>query len=384
MRPVAVIGCGVTKFGKHDRSVVDLLAEASLKALEDSNTLEGDFDAVYVGNMASGEFEGRSGIANALVSELGLEPAFASKIENTSGSGGAAVLAGWMSVASGQSDLTLVAGGEKMTSVSTEEVTDIIATLTHPDEYKHGVTLLAFAGLQARYYLEKYKAPRESLAKVAVKNHHNATLNPTAQFQKTITVQDVLDSPVVADPLRLYDFCPITDGAAAIVLCPAERARKHAEDPVAISGIGGATDTHVVHERADPTVLKSVKRAAEKAYRMAGRDPRQVDVAELHDMSTLLEIIQSEDVGFFPKGTGWKAVEDGTTSLKGELPINTSGGLKAKGHPIGGTGVAQVVEVTNQLRGKCDKRQVEAEVGLTCNVAGFGNNTVVTILERMR
>ncbi len=382
MRRVAVIGCGITKFGRDPRSVVDILAEASLAALEDSNTSNQEIDLVYVGNMASGEFEGRSGIGNALVSELALEPAFASKIENTSGSGGAAIHAGWMAVASGQCDLVLVAGGEKMTSVNTEATTDIIASLTHPEEYKQGATLLSFAGLQARYYLHKYGAPRESLAKVAVKNHYHATMNPKAHFQKIISVDDVLRSPIVADPLRLYDFCPISDGAAAVILCPEEGARKYVEDPVVMTGIGGATDTHVVHEREDPTLMKAVKTAAQHAYEMSHRGPKDIDVAELHDMSTVLEIVQSEDLGFFEKGSGWKAVEEDTTTIGGNLPINTSGGLKAKGHPIGATGVAQVIEVVNQLRGRCDKRQVDASVGLTCNVAGFGNNAVITVLER--
>ncbi len=384
MRQVAIVGVGVTKFGKHEKGVLQLLAEATLSALKDSRTEQEKFDDVFIGNFASGEFEGKTGIANALTSDLALEPAFASKIENTSGSGGAALYLGWMSVASGQSNMALVAGGEKMTSVPTEAATDIIATLTHEEEYKQGVSLLSFAGLMTRNYLEKYGAPREVLAKVAVKNHENASLNPNAQFQKTITVEQALLSPIIADPLRLYDFCPITDGAAAVVMVPAERAASFTERPVLVSGIGGATDTHVVSEREDLTVLKAVKRAAEKAYAASGKAPKDIQVAELHDMFTLMEIVQSEDLGFFAKGEGWKAVEAGVTRRDGRLPINTSGGLKAKGHPIGATGVAQAVEIVWQLQGRCGARQVDAGVGLTCNVAGFGNNAVVSILERMK
>jgi acetyl-CoA acetyltransferase len=383
MRQVAIVGVGVTKFGKHEKNVIQLLADASLAALKDSRTEEERFDEVFVGNFASGEFEGKTGIANALTSDLALEPAFASKIENTSGSGGAALFLGWMSVASGQSDVVLVAGGEKMSSVPTEAATDIIATLTHEEEYKQGVSLLSFAGLMTRHYLERYGAPREVLAKVAVKNHENASLNPNAQFQKIITMEQVLSSPIIADPLRLYDFCPITDGAAAVVMVPAERATSFTERPVLVSGIGGATDTHVVSEREDLTVLKAVKRAAEKAYAASGKTPEDIQVAELHDMFTLMEIVQSEDLGFFGKGEGWKAVEAGITRRDGRIPINTSGGLKAKGHPIGATGVAQAVEITSQLQGRCGARQVDASVGLTCNVAGFGNNAVVSVLERM-
>lgn len=383
VRQVAIVGTGLTKFGKHEKNIVQILADASLAALRDSKTEREKFDGVFVANFASGEFEGKTGIANALTSDMALEPAFASRIDNTSGSGGAALYLGWMSVASGQSDMVLVAGGEKMTSVPTDVATDVIASLTHEEEYKQGVSLLSFAGLMARHYLERYDAPREVLAKVAVKNHENASLNPNAQFQKIITVEQALASPIIADPLRLYDFCPITDGAAAVVMVPAERARSFTERPVLISGMGGATDTHVVSEREDLTVLNAVRRASEKAYAASGRTPNDIQVAELHDMFTLMEIVQSEDLGFFRKGEGWKAVETGITRRDGRLPINTSGGLKAKGHPIGATGVAQVAEITYQLQGRCGARQVDASVGLTCNVAGFGNNAVVSILERM-
>ena len=381
MRGVAVVGVGLTKFGKHEEGVIQLLSRASLDALRDSKTEGEEFGAVFVANMGSGEFEGKTGIHNALIGDLALEPAFGSRIENTSGSGGAAFLQGWLSVASGQSDMVLVAGGEKMTSVSTERATEIIATLTHEEEFKQGVTLLSFAGLTARHYMERYGAPREAIAKVAVKNHRNGALNPHAQFQKAITLEQVLTSPMIADPLRLYDFCPITDGAAALVLAPRERASSYTDKAVRVSGVAGASDTHVVHEREDLTVLKAVKLAGEAAYRMSGKTPAEIQVAELHDMYTLNEIIQSEDLGFFAKGKGWKAVEEGLTEREGRLPINTSGGLKSKGHPIGATGVAQVAEITQQLQGRCGARQVRAGVGLACNVAGFGNSAVVSILE---
>lgn len=383
MRQVAIIGCGMTKYGKHPESIIELLAEASIKALRDSHTEKESFDALFVGNMASGEFEGRAGIHNMLVSELSLEPAFASKIENTSGSGGAAIYAGWSSIASGQSKLVLVTGGEKMSTVSGETATDIIASVIHPDEYKHGVTLPSFAGLLARYYMDKYNASRESISKVAVKNHYNGSLNPNAQFQKIITLKDAMESPIIADPLRLYDFCPVTDGAAAVVLAEAGIAKKYVEHPILISGIAGATDTHVVHERTDPTIMSAVKIAGDKAYAMAKRTPKEIDVAELHDMATILEIVQSEDLGFFPKGEGWKAADSGITSLDGSRPINTSGGLKAKGHPLGATGVSQVIEIVHQLQGRCSKRQVKANIGLACNVGGFGNSAIVTIMEKI-
>jgi acetyl-CoA C-acetyltransferase len=277
----------------------------------------------------------------------------------------------------------MLVGGEKMTHRTTAEATDVIASLTHPVEYKQGVTLPSFAGLTARLYLDEYDAPRESLGKVAVKNHKNGVDNPHAQFQKEVDLDTVLDSPIVADPLRLYDFCPITDGSAALVFCPESVAEEYvpADEYAVVSGIGGATDTHVVHERADPTTMGGVADSSDIAYEMAGIGPDDIDVAELHDMFTILEFLQSEDLGFFEKGEGWKAVEEGVTDRDGELPINTSGGLKSKGHPLGASGVAQVYEIFEQVTGDAGPRQVEADTGLACNVGGFGNCVTTTILE---
>lgn len=384
MPSVAVVGCGLTKFGKTDKGLIDLLAEASLKAIEDSGLENVEFDEVYVANMACGEFNGLSGIANALVGELSLEPAAAMKIENTSGSGGAAIYAGWKAIASGTSEYVLVAGGEKMSTKNSSETAEIIASLTHSEERIHGITLPSLAALSARQYMQLYGASREALAKVAVKNHEHALLNPLAQFHKKITVEDVINSPIICDPLRLYDYCPITDGAAAVILTTLENAKKLTDKPVVISGIGYATDYYSIQTRSRLDEFPAVKRAAEKAYKMAKIKPSDIQVAELHDMATILEILQSEDLGFFPKGGGWKAVLEDKTTLNGELPINTSGGLKAKGHPIGATGVAQACEIFLQLQGRCGERQVDAERGLTCNIGGYGNGVIVTIMEVAR
>jgi acetyl-CoA C-acetyltransferase len=280
--------------------------------------------------------------------------------------------------------MTLLVGGEKMTHRTTGEATDVIASLTHPVEYKHGVTLPSFAGMTARLYLDKYDAPRESLGKVAVKNHANGTRNPHAQFRKEIDLETALESPMVADPLRLYDFCPITDGSAALMLCPAEEASEYADEYAVISGIGGATDTHVVHERADPTTMGGVVESGRQAYEMAGIGPDDVDVAELHDMFTILEFLQMEGLDFAPDGEAWKAVEEGRTEIDGELPINTSGGLKSKGHPLGASGVAQGYEIYEQVTGQAGDRQVDADVGLACNVGGFGNCVTTAIMEGRR
>lgn len=382
MDRVAVIGASMTQFGKRDAWIRELLAEAGQACLDDADVSPLDLEHLYVSNMASGEFEGQTGVPNALAHDLGALPAYTQRIDQTSSSGGAGIYAAWQSVASGASDLTLLVGGEKMTHKTTAESTDVIASLTHPVEYKHGLTLPSFAGLTARRYLHEYDAPRESLAKVAVKNHKNGVDNPHAQFRKEVDLETVMESPIVADPLRLYDFCPITDGSAALLFCPESKAKKYTDEYTVISGIGGATDTHVVHERDDPTVMGAAVESSELAYNMAERGPEDVDVAELHDMFTILEFLQSEAVGFFEQGEGWKAVEEGVTDRDGELPINTSGGLKSKGHPLGASGVAQAYELHQQLLGNAGERQVDAEVGLACNVGGFGNCVITTIMEQ--
>lgn len=383
MEPVAIVGASMTEFGERDAWLCDLLAQAGRECLADAGAAPTDVDHLYVSNMASGEFEGQTGAPNALAHDLGAMPAYTQRVDQTSASGGAGVYAAWQSVASGASDLTLLVGGEKMTHRTTSEATDVIASLTHPVEYKHGVTLPSFAGLTARRYLHEYDAPRESLAKVAVKNHRNGLDNPHAQFRKEVDLETVMDSPIVADPLRLYDFCPITDGSAALLFCPESLADEYAPDDnyTVVSGVAGATDTHVVHERPDPTVMGGAVESSEQAYEMAGRDPEDVDVAELHDMFTILEFLQSEAVGFFEQGEGWRAVEEGVTDRDGELPVNTSGGLKSKGHPLGASGVAQIYELHQQLLGEAGDRQVDAEVGLACNVGGFGNCVTTTIVE---
>jgi acetyl-CoA C-acetyltransferase len=235
--------------------------------------------------------------------------------------------------------------------------------------------------LTARAYLNEYDAPRKALAEVAVKNHRNGVDNPHAQFRKEITRETALESPLVADPLRLYDFCPITDGSAALLFVPAERAHEHADEVVEVAGVAGATDTHVVHERADPTTMGAVVESGQKAFEQSGYTPEDVDVAELHDMFTILEFLQYEDLGFAEKGSAWEDALAGVTARDGALPINTSGGLKSKGHPLGASGVAQAHELYQQLRGRAGDRQVDAEVGLACNVGGFGNCVTTTILE---
>ncbi|MHA2287286.1 MAG: thiolase C-terminal domain-containing protein [Promethearchaeota archaeon] len=408
MNKVAIVGVGHTKFGRlQDKGLMDLLSEASLKAIEDSNTTDKDYDSVYVGAMSPAAFNNVSGVASALVDRISLLPAAADHIKNGPASGGSAVKAGFQAIASGLSDLVLVVGGEKMTHIKTPGyVTSNVATLTHPDaERRHGVSLPSFAGLLTRAYLEKYNAKLEWISDIAIKNHNNGVLNPNAHFQRSIesfmksaikkgkgsweNVHDFLKdnktNPVIADPLRLFHICPISDGAAALVLCNADKAKEYCDTPILISGIGQATDTHIVFEREELTVLKALRLCSENTYKMAHKTPKDIDVAELHDAFEILEAVQSEDIGFFQKGAGAKAAHEGQTQIGGKIPINPSGGLKSRGHPLGATGVAQVVELVWQLRGEAGKRQVEgAQTGITCNFGGFGNNIISILVERKK
>ncbi|MCD6125706.1 MAG: thiolase domain-containing protein [Thaumarchaeota archaeon] len=387
MRDVAIIGVGMTKFGRLEgKDLMDLLAEASLNAMKDANVENKEIDAVYVGNMLSAAINHQTAIASSLVDRISIFPAAADKVENGPASGGSAVKNGFLAVASGVYDLVLVVGGEKMTSADTDVLTDYIATMTHPTaEYVHGITLPALAAMLMRIYMQRYGVTERHIAMVAVKNHKNGMKNPYAHIHREITIEGAMQSVMISDPLRLYYTCPISDGAAAVILCPADKAEEYRDKPVKIIGVGQATDVQCVHEREDPAVLKSCRIAAEKAYKMAGITPKDIDVAEVHDAFEILELVESEDVGLFEKGKAHLAVEKGVTEIDGEMPINPSGGLKARGHPVGATGVAQIVELVWQLRGEAGERQIkkDAKRALACNFGGFGNNTVIHILEAM-
>lgn len=391
MREVAIIGAGMTKFGRSDFSLIELMSEASIRALDDANLGDLQVDAVYVANMGAARLNKQTAIASALVDRLNLFPAMAEAVENGPASGASAFKNAFQAIASGMADVVLVTGGERMRAVNNLEATDFVASLSHPQaEYIYGVTLPALAGMFTRLYMARYGLGPEHLAMVAIKNHENALKNPYAHIQQSITMEGILtapeavvNNPYIADPLRLYDCCPVSDGAASLVLCTREIAEKLGKPVVRVGGIGQATDTHAVHERPDPTELTAVRLAAQKAFQMAGLSPQDIDVAELHDAFTILEIAESEEAGFFEKGEGHVALEKGVTSLGGALPINPSGGLKAKGHPVGATGVAQLVELTWQLRGEAAERQVEgANNAFACNFGGFGNNVVATVLRR--
>jgi len=394
MRDVAIIGVGMIPFGRRDEdTLLDMLAYASLNALDDAGMGDKGVDAVYVANMGAGILQHQTSVASALVDRLSLLPAAADAVENGPASGASAIKNGLLAVASGYYDTVLVAGGEKMREVVGWKATDFVATMTHPEvEYPYGITLPGMAGMFTRLYMEKYGLTRDQLIAVAIKNQKMGTLNPYAHVKMIITREGIVESPdaavnnpVAADPLHFYDMCPVSDGAAAVVLCPLEKAREiSSKVPVLIAGFGQATDTHTLQERDDPTNLKAVTLASEQAFNMAGLKPKDVDVAELHDAFTILEIAESEHAGFFKKGEGGIAAENGETSFNGKIPINVSGGLKSRGHPVGATGVAQVVEIVFQLRHQLDEaRQVkDAQVGFTLNFGGFGNNVVAFVLRR--
>ena len=394
MRDVAIIGVGMLPFGRRDEdSLMDMLAYASLKALDDAGLGDKSVDAVYVANMGGGILQHQTAIASSLVDRLSLLPAAAETIENGPASGASAVKNGLLAVASGYYDTVLVVGGEKMREVTGWRATDFVATMTHPQtEYLYGITLPGMAGMFTRLYMEKHGVTREHLLAVSLKNQEMGALNPYAHVEMTLDRDGIFDSPhaivnnpVSADPLHLYDLCPVSDGAAALVLCPLEMAKKYVRPPVWIAGFGQATDTHTLQERDDPTDLKAVTLAAQKAFEMAKLKPSDIHVAELHDAFTILEIAESEHVGFFKKGEGGKAAASGKTRLGGQIPINVSGGLKARGHPVGATGVAQVVDVVWQLRHDLkENRQVKnAQNGLTVNFGGFGNNVLAFVLRRV-
>lgn len=391
-RKVAIVGCGMSKFGRRDdMDLMGLLVEASTASLDDANVGRKDIDAIYVSSMLSGELSHQTATASALADALSLLPAAADRIENGPASGGSAVKNAYAAVASELFDTVLVTGGEKMRHVAGATVTDLLATMTHPTaEYMHGVTLPSLAGMFTRLYMQRYGVELRHLAMIAIKNHKNALKNPYAHIHREITLEGIyskpeaeLNNPLISDPLRLYYSCPITDGAASIVITSAENASKFSDAPVTIAGVGQATDTLAVHQRDDPTVLRAVRISSQRAFAMAKSKPEDIDVAELHDAFEILEIAESEDAGFFEKGTAHKAVEKGVTALDGDLPINPSGGLKARGHPVGATGVAQIVELTSQLRGEAGERQVSgAEQGYSCNFGGFGNNVLAFVLKR--
>ena len=385
MREVGIIGIGITKFGElWENSFRDLVAEAGIKAIQEAGIEGADIDAMYIGCMST-SFIKQEHVAPLAIEVGGLADLHipTTRIEAACASGGVALRHAFMAVASGMHDFVLVGGAEKMTDVVEVESTDILASTADREwEAFVGATFPSLYAMMARYHMHKHGTNREQLAMVAVKNHLNGCLNPIAQYRREISIDNVLSSPFVAEPLRVLDCSPLSDGAAALILCPLDKAREYGKDEIAMVASSQSSDTLALHERKSFDSLKSTKRASEIAYEKAGIQPRDVDVAEVHDCFTIAEIMAIEDLGFVKKGEGGKAVEEGLTKIDGEMPVNTSGGLKARGHPIGATGIAQAYEIVLQLRGKAEKRQVpNAKIGLCHNVGGSGGTAVVHLME---
>lgn len=384
MRDVAIVGIGLSKWGEvWESSLRTLWTQAALAALDDAGI--DHVDSITVGCMTPGLFTGQEHLAAMAADELGMVGVPATRVESACASGGVALRAGFAEVASGLADVVLVTGVEKMTDVSGDECTAALAAAADAEiEVFYGATFPGLYAMMARSHMARWGTTREQLAAVAVKNHRHGALNPHAQFRHEITIKDVLSSAKVAEPLNILDCSPITDGAAAVVIAELGVARRMARGRplVRIAGIGHATDCLALQSRADMTTLPATTLAAERAFKMAGKTPKDIHFAEVHDCFTIAEIVVLEALGFCKPGEGGKQAPSGRTALGGELPVNPSGGLKSKGHPVGATGVAQAVEIVTQLRGDAGKRQVKgARVGLAQNMGGTGASTVVSILE---
>jgi len=385
MRKVAVIGVGQSRFGElWDMSFRDIMLEAGVEALEDAGLEGKEIDALFVGNMSAGRYIAQEHVATLIADYAGLAelniPSV--RVEAADASGGLAVRMAHLAVASGMHDIVIAAGVEKVTDAGELSMEIMSSSADMEWEGFVGATLSTLYAMMARLHMKKFGTTEEDLAMVSVKNHRNAVNNPKAQFKSEISVDAVLSSPYVAEPLKLLDCAPISDGAACVVLASEEVARQYTDTPVYIKASAQASDYLALHSRKDLTTMQSVVAAAKQAYRQAGVEAKDVDVAELHDSFTIAEIMAYEDLGFIEKGKGAELIREGIVEIGGEIPVNPSGGLKACGHAVGATGVRQVVELTLQLRGDAGKRQVECETALALNIGGTGGTAVVTILGR--
>lgn len=379
---VCVIGAGSTKYGKLPESIADITVQASVDAIESAGIEPKEIDAGYISNVF-GVADKQVHLGPVVMSNLGIPEKPSLSIESACGSGSVAFREAFANVAGGFYDAVLVTGVEKVTHTGTEWTTTYFSYCS--DFFYEGQAGASFPGLfasMARAYLTEFKATEEDLAMVAVKNHDNGFLNPKAHLRKKITIDDVMNSAVVASPLKLYDCCPFSDGASSVILCNEKFAKQHTKNYIRVIGSGRGGSPAALQGRNHLTTIPSTKIAAEAAYKMAGIKPKDVDFAEVHDCFTIAEIVDTEDLGFFDKGKAVEAVRDGKTRLNGEIPINPSGGLKSKGHPIGATGVGQVVEVFDQLTGKAGERTVkDAKIGLTHNFGATGASCAVHIFQ---
>jgi acetyl-CoA C-acetyltransferase len=380
---VSIISAGLSKFGKHkDLYAREIFAYAAKEAFERCPKLDPkkDIKALFIGHMGeSYEHQGHTGASVA--DWAGLLNISATRTEAACASSGVALRSGIFAVLSGLTDIVMVGGVEKMTHRSTNEVTEYLAMASdYPFEQWHGITFPGLYALMARAHMHKYGTTETQMAQVAVKNHFNGNLNPKAHMQKEITIEKVLSSALISSPLKLYDCSLISDGASCIILAKPEIAAKFTDNPVHIIGSGQASDTIGLYERKSLTSVLSAKLASKTAYEMAGIGPKNIDLAEVHDCFTFAELMAYEDLDFCNVGEGGKMVENKLTKIGGRLPVNTSGGLKAKGHPVGATGTAQAYEIYLQLTGQAEKRQIKnAKIGLTHNVGGSGSTATVHV-----
>jgi acetyl-CoA C-acetyltransferase len=384
MRSVAVIGIGKTAFGAFaDRDLRSLAVEAVENALRDANVEPKQVEAFYLGNFAGPSFVGQNHLAPYVGMAAGFEGIPCTRFEDACASSGSAFFHAWQSVAAGIYDLVVAAGVEKMTSQSTPRVAEILAGAGDmAGEGRAGATFPALFAMIARRHMHQFGTTRAQLAAVAVKNHANGAKNPLAHMRKVITIEQALAGKPIAEPLTVYDCSLISDGAAAVVIVPLEQAARYHARFAKVLAVTQTSDHVALDHKADITCFPAVKAAGEKAYKLAGVGPKEIDLAELHDCFTIAEIIASEDLGFAAKGQGGPLAASGATAIGGEIPINTSGGLKAKGHPVGATGVGQICDIVMQLRGDAGERQVaKHKIGLAQNLGGSGATCVVTILE---
>ncbi len=375
MNDVWIVGAGMTRFGKRDETLPELIAEAARVALSDARIEQPS--AMVVAAMNPEEFTGAGNYGSLIATHLGLSTVPTIRVETATSSGMAGLYAGFASVAAGLHDVVLVVGGEKMTHLPTPRVAEIIGRSIDPQERAYGTTMPALAGLITRAAMHHNGLTLREISQVAVKNHANAARNPYAHFREPVALEAVMESRIVADPLRLFHCCPISDGAAAVVLT------RH-RTSIRVAGIGQGMDSIAVRYRTDLTSFRATQAAAQAAYRMAGFGPERVDVAELHDAFSPFELVSLEDTGLVPTGKAGRVTLDGETALDGRLPVNPSGGLKARGHPLAATGLAQIVELVWQLRGEATGRQVEARVGLAQSIGGLATNNWVALLETSR
>ena len=382
---VGVLGIGITKFGERwEEGLRELLLDAQLRALNDSKLAPKQIDAIYTGNMASGQLSGQLHLGAMAAENLNLDKPSV-RIEGACASGSLALRQGVHAVSAGEADIVMVNGVEKMTDVSTEQVTT--ALMGAGDEELEGFNGLTFPGLyalMANAYMNEYGLTRNELAEVAVKNHFHGARNSYAQYQNEITKETVINSTMVADPLTLFDCSPITDGAASIILASEETAKKLGAE-IYITGSGLANDTLSLARRKTLTAIPAGRTAAEAAYKQAGITVKDVQFAEVHDCFTIAEVMAVEALGFAKQGEGRKLYQTKQTYFDGKHPINTSGGLKACGHPVGATGIKQAIEAVTQLRGEGGKRQVKnAEIGITHNVGGSGATACVHVFKKVK